>query len=104
MTERILGAVTRRTHDAVSRRGSLLTLGTAALIVAAAQPALGDVAKASKKTSKLKKKKCKRQVDQCIAGLIAGCQGSVVCESNTTCCGLFANCNATDALTCIFAA
>lgn len=104
MPKHVLGALTRRTSDAVSRRGSLLTLGTAALIAAAAQAPLGDVGKASKKTSRLKKKKCKRQVDQCIAGLIAGCQGSVVCESNTTCCGLLANCNATDALTCIFAA
>lgn len=102
MTEHVLGALTRRTSDAVSRRGSLLSLRTAALI-AAVQPALGIVGKASKKSNKLKKKKCKRQVDQCIAGLIAGCQGSVVCESATACCGLLANCNATDALTCIFA-
>jgi hypothetical protein len=102
VTEKVLGALTRLASDAVSRRSSLLMLSTAALIAAVAQPALSEVGKASKKTKKLKQKKCKKQVDQCRAFLEEACQGDPVCESAITCCGLLSNCNATDALTCIF--
>jgi hypothetical protein len=85
-----------------TRRGSLLTLGATALIASIVRSAGAEVGKASKKTNRLRTKKCKKQVGQCSAFLQEACLGNPTCESAITCCGLLANCNATDALTCIF--
>jgi hypothetical protein len=91
-----------QTMGALSRRGSLLTLATAVLQPPGARTASADVALSSKKTKKLKTKKCKQQVGQCTSFLEEVCDGNPVCESAITCCGLLANCNATDALICVF--
>lgn len=100
MSDQILAAMSRRARAAVSRRASLLALGTTAAI--AAHPAFTTIGNASKKTRKLRNKKCQKQVNQCIAAIEELCQDDPVCESALTCCGLFANCNAAAALPCIF--
>lgn len=98
MNDQLLGGLTRRASDVITRRASLLTLGSATL--AAALPP--EITAADKKTKKIKKKKCKKQVGQCTTFLSGACLGDPVCESAITCCGLFANCNAAEALPCIF--
>jgi hypothetical protein len=87
---------------ALTRRGSLLTLATTAMHASRSRLASADVALSSKKTKKLKTKKCKKQVGQCSAFLEEVCLGNPVCESAIPCCGLLATCNASDALTCVF--
>jgi hypothetical protein len=64
---------TRRTVAAISRRASLLTLGSAALAAAASRPREADAAKAGKKC----KKRCKRQGEQCRAKTEDVCAGAV---------------------------
>jgi hypothetical protein len=92
--------LTRRSTAAISRRASLLAVGITA--IGAAHPARGAVEKSSKKSKKIKTKKCKKQVGQCSAFLQEACQGEPVCEGAISCCGLFATCNASDAVSCIF--
>jgi hypothetical protein len=89
-------------QDLDQRRRSWTTLGAAALLAALALPSSGKMAKASKKTKKLKNKKCKRQVDECIASLDKACQNDPACEANIPCCDFFGTCNAEVALACIF--
>ncbi len=58
---------------------------------------------ASKRTKRIKNKRCRPQVEQCIASLTALCEGDAVCLQNLICCDLFADCNADAAVQCIFA-
>jgi hypothetical protein len=83
---------------AVPRRGPWLSFGAMMLLAAALpKPVAG-----SKKSKRIKKKKCKKQVAQCTASLEEACQGNAECLANLTCCGLLADCNAAAALPCIF--
>ncbi len=79
---------TRQTADAVSRRGSLLTLGGAAL---AAGLAGSGGTKARKKGGK--GKKCKKQVGKCREGLGNVCAALFENQDSIDeCFGLFAEC------------
>ena len=90
------------TRDLDQHRRSWMSLGAAALLAALALPSSDKIGSASKKTKKLKNKKCKRQVDECIASLDKACQNDPTCESNIPCCEFFGTCNAEVALACIF--
>lgn len=65
--------------------------------------ALEDLSADSKRTKRIKTKRCRPQVDQCVASLTAICGGDVVCLRNLICCDLFADCSADAAVLCIFA-
>jgi hypothetical protein len=67
MDDRAFDSLTRQAAEAVSRRGSLLTLSAAAL---AAGFAGAGVTKAKKKN---KKNKCPGQVEECRTGLFKVC-------------------------------
>ena len=65
--------------------------------------ALQGASSDSKRTKRIKTKRCRPQVDQCVASLTAICEGDAVCLQNLACCDLFADCNAGPAVQCIFA-
>lgn len=65
--------------------------------------ALEDLAAASKRAKRIKTKRCRPQVDQCITSLTEVCGGDPTCLQNLVCCDLFADCNAAAAVSCIFA-
>lgn len=100
MTEQTFDASTRHAA-AVSRRGSLMTLGGASLaalvgttIVEAKKPGK----KAKKRARKQGKQKCKKQVGRCNAFLADFCVnfGGDVCEVIlATCCGFLGQCQTT---------
>jgi hypothetical protein len=72
-----------------------------ASLLGAGEPA--NLAAESKRTKRIKTKRCRPQVDQCVASLTAACTGDVVCLRNLICCDLFADCDAEAAVLCIFA-
>lgn len=78
-----------------------LAVGLGAALTRAAGPS--EPAAASKRTNRLKTKRCKKQVQQCIDSLTTACNGEPVCLANLVCCDLFADCNAAAAVPCIFA-
>lgn len=104
MSEQTVGTLTHRASDAIGRRRTLLTLGTAALIAAAAHPAVSEVGHASKKTKRIRNKRCKKQVGKCSSSLERLCTVEPAeCEAIIDlCCGHFSNCDASTALSCIF--
>lgn len=104
MNEQTVDAVARRASDAFGRRRSLMTLGGAAVIAAIAHQAIGDVGHASKKTKRIRNKKCKKQVGKCSSSLERLCTlEPAECEAVIdVCCGHFSNCDAFAALSCIF--
>lgn len=61
-----------------------------------------EPSRASKRTKRIKTKRCRPQVEQCIASLTAICDGDPGCLENLVCCDLFADCNAAAAVPCIF--
>jgi hypothetical protein len=91
---------------AVSRRGSLRSLGGVALATTLAAPAHAQARKASKK--KKAKQQCKRQKPRCVAAITAYCATLLdppFCESvYLPCCEEFTGCNVESGITCIFAA
>lgn len=78
-----------------------LVAGVAAALTRTAGPT--EPAAASKRTRRLKTKRCKKQVQQCIDSLTTACGGEPACLENLVCCDLFADCNAAAAVPCIFA-
>jgi hypothetical protein len=96
--------VPRRGAGAVNRRGSLMTLGGAALAAAIARPPLVHAGKIARKARKRSQKKCKKQVDECRARLIALCNGDPECEAIfLPCCSDLSDCQAGKSLDCFFA-
>ena len=103
MSEHAFDAIARRAADEVSRRGSLRTLGAAAL-------AAGFVGPASVRAKKGGKgKKCKKQVSRCREGLqdlcealFPGNQGNIdECFGLfVECCDFLRGCNAAQAFAC----
>jgi hypothetical protein len=79
-----------------------LQAGLAAGLALAFTRAAGPTA-ASKRTKRIKTKRCKKQVQQCIDFLTTACQGDAGCLENLVCCDLFGDCNAEAAVTCVFA-
>jgi len=81
----------------VTKRRSFTTLGGAAAMAAIAGP-LGT--QAGKK--RCKKKKCKRQVEQCLDAISAFCGGEESCENNfPDCCLPLGECKAGASLDCV---
>jgi hypothetical protein len=118
VSEEIIDTVSRHAAGAVSRRVSLLALGGMALAAMTAVPA---AAKGGKKGKKGKKRKggaggssnageqlvqarCASQVDQCRTSFTPVCQGDAGCLARLSCCDLFATCDGTGAISCLFAA
>lgn len=88
----------QRSRTSLLRAALAVGLGTALT-----RAALGEPAAASKRTNRLKTKRCKKQVQQCIDSLTTACNGEPTCLENLVCCDLFADCNAAAAVPCIFA-
>jgi hypothetical protein len=94
-----------RRFDALTRRASLLTLGTAGLAtVATLAPSLAADAK-SKKNRKKKEKtislqRCKRQVGPCTTMLTANCNGEPTCLKAVPCCEFLGRCDGIGFVTC----
>jgi hypothetical protein len=95
--------LTRRA-GAVSRRGSLSTLGGAALAGILATPAAVSAGKGGKNGQK----RCKRQRGQCLAFVEEFCQPKAdpnACETQfSPCCESFAECKAGLGIECLFEA
>ena len=87
---------------ATRSRSQALRAGLAAGLAFAFTRA-ADPAAASKRTKRLKTKRCKKQVQQCVDSLTTACAGDPGCLENLVCCDLFADCNAAAAVPCIFA-
>jgi hypothetical protein len=90
------------TFEALTRRASLMSLGTAGLI-ALTNP---FVAGAKKKQGKNKGKNgdvnklCKGQVGECTTALTALCAGDPDCQDLIACCSNLGRCNFTSFLDC----
>lgn len=99
MSARAFDALTRHAADAVSRRGSLLALGGAALAAAAVE----KPARARQKAKKQVKKKCKRQVAPCRSFFAGVCFGDPECEAALfPCCDFLAKCDSGAMFECLF--
>jgi hypothetical protein len=107
MRERIFNAIAARPGESLSRRASLLGLGTAALAAALANAIPAHAGKAGKKA----KKACKRQVGQCETSVVEFCariapadpEDQALCQDRfTPCCQSFNGCKAGDAYECLF--
>lgn len=87
--------------DRHSRIGFLqagLAAGVALALAQSSEPIV-----ASKRTKRIRTKRCRPQVEQCVTSLTEACAGDPTCLGNLVCCDLFANCNAAAAVACIFA-
>ena len=111
MIERTIDAITRRAAGGVSRRGTILTLGTVGL-TALTQPFLVEAkkngGKSRKKSNKKNEKTCPEQEDRCATQaaecttfLTALCGGDPVCTDSIGCCTLLGSCDATAFITCL---
>ena len=77
--------------DHLSRRASLTALGAAGV---AGLLAHAPVAEGKQSTSKKAKKKCKKQVDQCVSSFTATCKGDPTCLATVQrCCPLVGTCD-----------
>ena len=103
MYEQSFDAFTRRTAAGVSRRGTLMTLGGAALTAALTSP-LGTEAKENNKKKRKKEarkaeRKCKQQVADCqliLNSLLDPTPGQLLC------CNSLSTCNAALFVSCLF--
>jgi hypothetical protein len=91
-----------RRAGALSRRGSLRTLGGAALIAGLAAPAAARAGKPGKNG----RKRCQRQRGQCLAWNTSFCEaipgGLEACiAALRPCCEPFARCNAGEGIACL---
>ena len=84
--------MTQRTFDALTRRASLLTVGTG--VAALAGPLSAPARKGGKKGGNKANKKCGKQVGQCRAAVVDLCDGSQTCEdAQLPCCRFLSSCN-----------
>jgi hypothetical protein len=87
---------------ALTRRASLMTLGTAG-VTALAGPFAGKAK--NKKKHKHKSgdvnKLCKTQVDPCISTLTPGCDDAFCVVTIRRCCQFFGTCDVTGFITCV---
>lgn len=106
MNETTFDAVSRRAGTVVSRRGSLLTLGGAALVAVMATPGSTLAGKKNRKKNRKKAKKqafklCKKQVGECQTFMNAACNGAGCGEVVAVCCPLLGTCQNEAFFTCI---
>ena len=100
--------ITRHATDAISRRGSLLTLLGAAVVAAVAFD--GERAQAGKQARKARrrsKKKCGRQVAACRTAINDRCDADPECVPEIlaevlACCDEFRDCRAGVAISCLY--
>ena len=89
------------THEGRTNRQRVLQAGlTSGLAIALTR--LAGPATASKRTKRIRNKRCRPQAEQCRTSLTNACAGEPTCLGLLTCCDLFANCNAAAAVSCIF--
>jgi hypothetical protein len=96
-----------RSFDAITRRASLMTLGTAGLatLAALAHPLAADAKKKNRNKNKGDvNKRCKQQVEQCTTALAPECEGNENCPAILDCCSFFGTCNTTGFLNCVIEA
>jgi hypothetical protein len=80
-------AITRRAATGVSRRGSLLTLGGAALAATFAGPQLGEAKKKKGQDCKKKEKqRCNNDTAACRTTVFINCQDPAGCPEALLCC------------------
>jgi hypothetical protein len=102
MSTNAFDALTREAAAGVSRRGSLLTLGSAALAASAASPDVGVAKKKGQNCKKKEKQRCTNDAAACVAEAPAACQGNADCIAEAiSCCD---TCSANEFLTCLIAA
>jgi hypothetical protein len=102
MRTQAFDAITRRAATGVSRRGSLLTLGGAALAATLAGPQLGVAKKKKGKDCKKKEKqRCNNDIAACRSTVLINCEEPDGCPEALLCCE---DCSASGLLACIIAA
>jgi hypothetical protein len=110
MSELAFDAFSRRAGDAVSRRSSLMTLGSTVLAAMVAMPSFGVAGKSGKSKNKNKSKKqakkqslklCQQQVGQCQTFINAECQGNGCGTVVAVCCPLLGTCQNEAFFTCL---
>lgn len=106
MTVHSFDALTRFASSAISRRGSLLTIGGAGLTALTGSSVVQAAKNPKKKARKQGKKKCQEQVEQCRAFWEEYCQLSgeedcdEILEEIFTCCETLGQCQPVDFFTC----
>jgi len=89
--------------DALTRRASIVTLSTAGLAAALADP---FTARANKKGGKNKKKcknPCSTQVGQCTTTIATLCAGEPSCQDSLQCCPILGRCDFSGFFACLIA-
>jgi hypothetical protein len=98
-----VAATTQPAHTGRSHRRPLLALTTSALIAMVVGPRASAAKNDGKKARKQARQKCLRQVEQCRAAVVRGCEGLADCEALfLPCCESFSNCDANSAFACLF--
>lgn len=99
-----------RTFDRLTRRASLMALGTAGLAALATPvPPLAADAKSKKKNRKKKEKaislqRCKKQVGPCTTLVTANCNQSEDCLKGVPCCEFLGRCDGIGFVSCVIEA
>jgi hypothetical protein len=88
MSEPSFDDFTRHAAEVLSRRGTLRTLGSAAVVAGLMSPVLTE----AKKGGKGKKDKCKKQVGRCKESLAKACETLFGLENVAECVDLFDEC------------
>jgi hypothetical protein len=109
MGELQIDMLSRRAGEIISRRGTLLALGGAALAAVASKNAVRAGKSGKKKRQNRKKAKgqaltlCKPQVGECQEFLAANCSsgGEICAEISAFCCPLLGTCQSAEFLTCL---
>lgn len=89
--------------DALTRRASLVTLGTAGLAAALGGSFTADAKKKRGKNKKKSPDRCASQVAQCTTSITAFCSGEPTCLDSVACCPILENCDFTGFFTCLVA-
>ena len=113
MNANIVQTLSRHAARSVTRRGSLLTLGSA-LVTTVAAPSLALAGKSKKKTKRKSRKNatqkaedqanqvCASQVAGCRSAILAGCSASTsTCLAAAECCSSLSVCNTTEFFSCL---
>ena len=100
----------RHARSIVSRRTSLLRLGTAGL-AALVGPGIANAKNKTKHKNRKKRTKlqqcppvvdlCPAQVEQCTAAVTAGCAGDAACLARIACCSNLATCDFAGHIACL---
>ena len=111
MNDVFFDALTRRSAPrgpaagGVSRRASIMTLGTAGLAAALGSPFTADAKKKGGKNKKKKKcrDRCKPQVGQCTTAIAGLCAGDPTCLDSALCCPILGSCDFSGFFACLVA-